>query len=113
MKVAYKISDLERLSSINKTTLDNDEIGIDADVIEEVDNDFYRIVDGKVKKKTQVEVQAILSARTAEIQSQVDKITTAKTTLAALITTQTSDPNKVKLTDLLERVRQLEIILGY
>lgn len=112
MKAAYKITDLERLSSINKTILDRDEIGVEAD-IEEMDNDFYRITDGKVKKKTTAEIQAIVNARVATAQAQVDKIATAKTTLAALITAQTADPNKVKVVDLMERIRQLEIILGY
>jgi hypothetical protein len=50
---------------------------------------------------------------TKESGDKLVGVAKAKTTLATLITTQTADPSKVKVVDLMDRVRQLEIILGY
>lgn len=63
MKVAYKAADLERLSSINKTILDVDEVGVETDVITDFDNDFYRVVGGMVQRKTPAEIDSILATR--------------------------------------------------
>jgi hypothetical protein len=65
MKCAYRANDLERLSSINKTVLDPDEIEIEADLTD-YEMDFYRVVEGVVQRKSQEDISAILQTRSDE-----------------------------------------------
>ena len=69
MQGAYRASNLESLSSINKTVLDVDEIAVEFTPTMGVDIEFYRIVGGVVQGKTQSEVDIIIAARIAAINT--------------------------------------------
>ncbi len=86
MKCAYKLSNLESLSSINKTVLAADESEANFPG-PEMDVDFYRVVGGVVVRKTEAEIAAIIAAREAEaakagkdavVQQHIDATARAK-----------------------------------
>jgi len=80
MKCTYKITDTERLSSINKTTIDADEIEVDFPG-GEMDIDFYRVVDGVVTRKPDAEIATIITAR---LSRPVQSVTMRQGRLAML-----------------------------
>jgi hypothetical protein len=83
MKCAYKLSDLEKLSSINKTILDPNEIEVEANLVD-WEMEFYRIVDGKVVRKPKEEIDSILKDREKE-SGLVNLKTQMRSQLASVI----------------------------